>query len=85
MKYYMHWHPGAAAHYWCEVGQPHRVCFLRYLLAKLTGYLVTRAPDDMSIRDVHALAQVKHGGSHPSSHRVQEIYKMYATKENKET
>lgn len=77
MKYYLHRDKGYYAAYFAEVGRPFEVGFLRYVFAKAAGYLATKAPDDMSIGEVHIKAQIE-AGAHPTSFKVQKVKELYS-------
>ena len=77
MKYYLHKDTGYFDAYFGNVGTPFEVSKNRYAIAKATGFVATKAPDKMSVGEVHIKAQIE-AGSHPTSHKVNELKRRYA-------
>ena len=76
MKFYLHRGDNYFDWYFCRVGPPYQVGFLRYCWARLNGYHTTVAPNDDDLCAVHVRAQIA-AGSHPSSHSSEAVRSLY--------
>ena len=76
MKYYVHQKNRFGDIYFEKVGIPVQVSFLKYKIFKFLGYIVTKAPDEMTLKDVHVKAQIENGAD-PTSYLVERTRKFH--------